>query len=406
MPDPYVSVVVTAYNRRRYLPEALRSLERQTLDKGRFEVVVVKNFEDPASDEIIRRNGWKNVVADVRALGGMVAVGVEESRGEVVTFLDDDDMYAPERLQVVKRAFEETRDLVYFHNGQVVVDEGGNAIPSAVAAAPLSADVVVGDRAKRVPCSLDYLRVLAKADFNMSSIAVRRDLLGPRELETLRALPYSPDSYLYAAAFAVEGAMYLTPSRLTLYRVHRSNVSALLSPPLAMEHLREGRLRDLREQVRAARLAGMAMRLESLPPIYEIARANCGPLNSYLLDYLRMRFEQILYSPGPPAAGRSSLLELLRAAALYEYLKARHRKLAASAAGLAGALLAGGPGAAGAAAGRSKRPLPRLGVLFWAPFRGVAYYLLQYAPEGLKGRVLDLLLLRELLWNLRAARGR
>ena len=226
VPDPYVSVVVTAYNRRRYLPDALRSLERQTLDKEKFEVIVVKNFEDPVSDAIIRRNDWRDVVADIRAVGGMLAVGFEESRGEVVTFLDDDDMYVPERLQVVERAFREVKDLAYFHNGQAVIDEEGNAIPGAVAAAPLSVDVVVDDGAKRIPCSLDYLRVLAKADFNMSSIAVRRGLLGPRELEALGALPYSQDSYLYAAAFAAEGAMYLTPLKLTLYRVHRSNVSA------------------------------------------------------------------------------------------------------------------------------------------------------------------------------------
>ena len=43
---PYISVIVTAYNRRQYLPDALRSLEAQTLSKDKFEVIVVKNFED------------------------------------------------------------------------------------------------------------------------------------------------------------------------------------------------------------------------------------------------------------------------------------------------------------------------------------------------------------------------
>jgi glycosyltransferase involved in cell wall biosynthesis len=43
--QPYISVIVTAYNRRKYLPFALTSLEAQTLPRGRFEVIVVKNFE-------------------------------------------------------------------------------------------------------------------------------------------------------------------------------------------------------------------------------------------------------------------------------------------------------------------------------------------------------------------------
>ncbi|MGC9113386.1 glycosyltransferase family A protein [Acidilobus sp.] len=55
----FISVIVTAYNRKQYLPYALRSLESQSLSKDRFEVIVVKNFEDKESDKIIRRNGWK-----------------------------------------------------------------------------------------------------------------------------------------------------------------------------------------------------------------------------------------------------------------------------------------------------------------------------------------------------------
>ncbi|MFP3287412.1 MAG: glycosyltransferase [Acidilobus sp.] len=64
MNQPYISVIVTAYNRRRYLPFALRSLEAQTLPRDKFEVIVVKNFDDKESDSIISRNGWKDVYND------------------------------------------------------------------------------------------------------------------------------------------------------------------------------------------------------------------------------------------------------------------------------------------------------------------------------------------------------
>ncbi|MFP3172766.1 MAG: glycosyltransferase [Acidilobus sp.] len=36
--QPYISVIVTTYNRRRYLPFALRSLEALTLPRDRFDV--------------------------------------------------------------------------------------------------------------------------------------------------------------------------------------------------------------------------------------------------------------------------------------------------------------------------------------------------------------------------------
>ncbi|MGC9072482.1 MAG: glycosyltransferase family A protein, partial [Acidilobus sp.] len=109
-----ISVIVTAYNRRHYLPHALRSLKGQTLPRDRFKVIVVKNFEDKESDGIIRRNGWKNIVTDVVPLGGKIAIGLEEAGGEVVTFLEDDDMYRKERLSYIYRVFASSRDVVYF----------------------------------------------------------------------------------------------------------------------------------------------------------------------------------------------------------------------------------------------------------------------------------------------------
>jgi len=79
---------------------------------------VVKNFEDKESDDIISRNGWKDVYNDDPYHGRMVLAGLEESRGEVITFLDDDDVYVSNRLEEVYKAFNTYRYLVYFHNSQ------------------------------------------------------------------------------------------------------------------------------------------------------------------------------------------------------------------------------------------------------------------------------------------------
>jgi Glycosyl transferase family 2. len=68
--QPYISVIVTAYNRRRYLPFALRSLEAQTLPRDRFEVIVVKNFDDKESDDIISRNAGRTCMRTARITAG------------------------------------------------------------------------------------------------------------------------------------------------------------------------------------------------------------------------------------------------------------------------------------------------------------------------------------------------
>ena len=62
MDQPYISVIVTAYNRRKYLPFALRSLEAQTLLRDNFEVIIVKNFDDKESDSITSRERVEGLI--------------------------------------------------------------------------------------------------------------------------------------------------------------------------------------------------------------------------------------------------------------------------------------------------------------------------------------------------------
>ncbi|HEX9713465.1 MAG TPA: glycosyltransferase family 2 protein [Actinomycetota bacterium] len=91
------SIVIPTYGRPQYLAEAVASVAAQTIDD--FECVIV----DDASPEPV------GVIADRRFRvvrrprnGGAPAArntGLAAARGQYVTFLDDDDRYAPERLE-------------------------------------------------------------------------------------------------------------------------------------------------------------------------------------------------------------------------------------------------------------------------------------------------------------------
>lgn len=215
--DPHISVIVTAYNRKKYLPDALRSLERQTLARDEFEVIVVKNFEDQASDEIIRRNGWRWIYSGEKAQGPFILAGLEESRGEIITFLEDDDMYAPERLQVIEKAFREIEGLAYFHNEQVIIDSDGKVIGDAEA----GPDVMIEDPAKY--CKQLFLD--PGGFHNLSSIAVSArivDILGM----ALRGASASADLVIMTIAAVAGQRMLLSGKRLTMWRVHGNSRSA------------------------------------------------------------------------------------------------------------------------------------------------------------------------------------
>jgi len=269
--QPYISVIVTAYNRRRYLPFALKSLEAQTLPRDRFEVIVVKNFDDKESDDIISRNGWKGVYNDDLYQGRMILAGLEGSRGDVITFLDDDDMYVNSRLEEVYKAFTSFKRLVYFHNSQTVIDENGNLLERSPPSLPTSKNLVRGspividvDRlcwlAKRYNVSVAdlVLKVRAGADFNSSSVAVRRPVL-ESHVQLLKRLPISIDSFVFVSSVKAGGLVYFTDERLTLYRVHGENWSSTFGLKKGGKETQLRRARALLQIIKAYKLIGSGL---------------------------------------------------------------------------------------------------------------------------------------------------
>ena len=94
--DPLFSIVITTYNRQSLLDEAIASVLAQTVED--FECIVVDDASPvpatgPDDDRVrvVRRptNGGEPAARNT---------GLDEARGRYVAFLDDDDLFVPERL--------------------------------------------------------------------------------------------------------------------------------------------------------------------------------------------------------------------------------------------------------------------------------------------------------------------
>lgn len=87
---PMISVIVTMYNRTQYVHEAIKSVVNQTLNRSLYEIIIVSNMPVDISEY------GKNVkfrLIEEEQIGKMYSIGVELSKGDIITFLDDDDIY-------------------------------------------------------------------------------------------------------------------------------------------------------------------------------------------------------------------------------------------------------------------------------------------------------------------------
>ncbi|MFO1520295.1 MAG: glycosyltransferase family A protein [bacterium] len=94
-----ISVVIPAYNREKYLPECLNSVLAQTLPAD--EIIVVDDGSTDGTAEVARSFGGK-IRVHSRPNGGIGAArndGVRLATGEILTFLDSDDLWEPDKLR-------------------------------------------------------------------------------------------------------------------------------------------------------------------------------------------------------------------------------------------------------------------------------------------------------------------
>jgi glycosyltransferase involved in cell wall biosynthesis len=125
MAAPHISVVLTTYNRPETTCEAVESVLAQTFDD--FELIVVDDGSTDDTEAVLARYG-----ARIRYLrkenGGEASarnVGLQAARGALIAFLDDDDVWLPEKLAVQEAYQRQHPEVGVIYTGCERFDERG-----------------------------------------------------------------------------------------------------------------------------------------------------------------------------------------------------------------------------------------------------------------------------------------
>lgn len=116
------SIILPAYNAERYLPECLASIEQQTAQD--FECIFIDDGSSDATADLL--DAFASSHARVSVIHGpnnglLLARrrGLLEAQGEYVVFIDADDCFRADTLEIVSNAIEENSpDIVAFHSSR------------------------------------------------------------------------------------------------------------------------------------------------------------------------------------------------------------------------------------------------------------------------------------------------
>ncbi len=212
--NPLVSVIITNYNYARYLGEAIDNVLNQSYRN--FELIIVDDGSKDNSTEIIQDYSQKfpdKIIPILKENGGQASAfnaGFRASRGEIISFLDSDDFWKPERLKEIVNVFQKGIYSIVQHNMEIA-DEHSHSKGKLYREGLFSGD------AKKLLLDYCHLDLFVPT----SGVCFRRDALD-KILPVPESWKICADAYLTRIVLFY-GFLYSFEQPLGYYRIHENN---------------------------------------------------------------------------------------------------------------------------------------------------------------------------------------
>lgn len=164
--DNLVSVVMPAYNAARFIGDAVRSVLGQTFSE--FELLVVDDCSRDATAEVVedfvKTDSRVRLIRHARNFGPAAArnTALDRARGRYIAFLDSDDLWLPEKLEIQLAFMREQSAAICFTQFCRITEEG-----------------TVISRPVPVPPMVDYRGLLKGNVIATSTVLLDRTRTGP-----------------------------------------------------------------------------------------------------------------------------------------------------------------------------------------------------------------------------------
>ncbi|WP_414755354.1 glycosyltransferase [Anabaena sp. CCY 9910] len=211
-----ISVIVSNYNYARYLSRAINSVLTQTYSD--VEIVIVDDGSTDNSRDVITQlqeqapDKIKPIFQANQGQGGAFNAGFAAATGEVVAFLDADDVWKPHKLQRIVEVFQ-TSDVVGVMHHLDIIDGDDQTIDQASTQGPkLSEDLA----------SVILQTGNAWCFPPTSGLAYRREALSKVfPIDPVKWRIWADGCIIYCTAFL--GKIKTLHENLAYYRIHGAN---------------------------------------------------------------------------------------------------------------------------------------------------------------------------------------
>jgi glycosyltransferase involved in cell wall biosynthesis len=133
MSNPLVTIIIPTFNRRRWIGECLDSVKRQTYPH--IETLVIDDCSTEGTVEWLQASpdySFAKIRVQPKNGGASIArnTGIEMARGELIAFIDSDDLLAPNHVEKAVDIFASQPNIGLFACDSTLIDSDGEVLYS------------------------------------------------------------------------------------------------------------------------------------------------------------------------------------------------------------------------------------------------------------------------------------
>lgn len=213
---PKVSIIIPTFKRTGYLEKTLRSIEAQTFDD--FEVIVIDDGTPTDDNFLLCQKFEKVTYIKIPNSGGPAKPrneGIRIAKGDFFAFVDDDDIWLPEKLETQIAILEKNTEFGLVHGCCEVIDENGTP-QGRIVGRPGTPEVKHGDVS---------MRMMGNWTVMMPTSFVRKEVVDTVGFFNEK-MPAAGEDMEFWVRCSFETKFYYVDKPLVYYRVHTNNISA------------------------------------------------------------------------------------------------------------------------------------------------------------------------------------
>ena len=216
---PIVSIVIPTYNHAKFIGKALESVIDQTYKN--WEVIVIDNNSTDDTDKVINQYNDPRIKYLKINNDGVIAksrnLGIKEAKGDWIAFLDSDDWWTKDKLEVCFSKI--TKDVDFIYHAHEYVNKSKSFFKKKIIKGrqlkkPILNDLLIGTITKGSQISNSSVIVRKNILIKIGGLNENKILVGSDDYDTWLRIAQITDQFLYIN------------KKLSYYLVHDANTSS------------------------------------------------------------------------------------------------------------------------------------------------------------------------------------